>query len=343
MFGALILGIDRAVTEPWVGAVLHVVSGAGLVILVRRELPRAHPIVPFDLLRLRSFRLSVIASICCFTAQMSSLVALPFYLQHGLGQSAGMTGLYLTAWPLTVAVAGPLSGRLSDRFSTGTLCAVGGACLAASLLLTAFWPLQGNLLPLVPFMMLGGLGFGFFQTPNNRNMLLGRDPSVDGMKTGYTDAAGYCLVGSAVRDMPNGKRRLLSVVLGTASREARASESQKLLNWGYSAWDDVRLFPADKPAATVPVWKGQTPTAALGAGGAMVVTVPKGEGDKLKTTLERTDPLVAPLAKGQRVGTLKVTTQGGLQVAAVPLVVLEPVEQAGLLGRAWDSIRLWIK
>lgn len=172
VFGALILGIDRAVTEPWTGAVLLVASAVGLVVLVRRELPRAHPIVPFDLLRLRSFRLSVVASICCFTAQMSSLVALPFYLQHGLGQSAGMTGLYLTAWPLTVAVAGPLSGRLSDRFSTGTLCAVGGACLAASLLLTAFWPLQGNLLPLVPFMMLGGLGFGFFQTPNNRNMLL---------------------------------------------------------------------------------------------------------------------------------------------------------------------------
>ncbi len=178
---------------------------------------------------------------------------------------------------------------------------------------------------------------------DNRNMLLGRDPSVDGMKTGYTDAAGYCLVASAVRDMPNGKRRLLSVVLGTGSREARASESQKLLNWGYSAWDGVRLFAADKPAATVPVWKGKTPTAALGAGSAMVVTVPKGEGDKLKTTLERTDPLVAPLAKGQRVGTLKVSTQGGLQVAAVPLVVLESVEQAGLLGRAWDSIRLWIK
>jgi DHA2 family multidrug resistance protein-like MFS transporter len=128
--------------------------------------------IPFDLLRARSFRLSVIASICCFTAQMSSLVALPFYLQHGLGQSAGATGLYLTAWPLTVAVAGPLSGRLSDRFSTGTLCAVGGASLAAGLLLTALWPLQGSLLPLIPFLMLGGLGFGFFQTPNNRNMLL---------------------------------------------------------------------------------------------------------------------------------------------------------------------------
>jgi DHA2 family multidrug resistance protein-like MFS transporter len=128
--------------------------------------------IPFDLLRVPSFRISVIASICCFTGQMASLVALPFYLQHGLGQSAGMTGLYLTAWPLTVAVAGPLSGRLSDRFSTGTLCAFGGLSLAAGLILTAFWPLRDNLLPLIPFLMLGGLGFGFFQTPNNRNMLL---------------------------------------------------------------------------------------------------------------------------------------------------------------------------
>jgi DHA2 family multidrug resistance protein-like MFS transporter len=132
--------------------------------------------IPFDLLRVRSFRISVIASICCFTGQMASLVALPFYLQHGLGQSAGMTGLYLTAWPLTVAVAGPLSGKLSDRFSTGTLCALGGVSLAAGLFLAAFWPLgrnpAGDLLPLIPFMMLGGLGFGFFQTPNNRNMLL---------------------------------------------------------------------------------------------------------------------------------------------------------------------------
>jgi D-alanyl-D-alanine carboxypeptidase (penicillin-binding protein 5/6) len=76
---------------------------------------------------------------------------------------------------------------------------------------------------------------------DNRNLLLGRDPSVDGMKTGFTEAAGYCLVASAIRDMPNGKRRLLSVVLGTASREARATESQKLLNWGYQAWDTVKL------------------------------------------------------------------------------------------------------
>jgi serine-type D-Ala-D-Ala carboxypeptidase (penicillin-binding protein 5/6) len=178
---------------------------------------------------------------------------------------------------------------------------------------------------------------------DNRNMLLGRDPSVDGMKTGYTDAAGYCLVSSAARAMPNGQRRLISVVLGAASREARASESQKLLNWGWQAWDAVRLFEADKPVATVPVWKGKLPTANLGAPGALFVSVPKGEGDKLKTTIERTDPLVAPLTQGQRVGTLKVTTAAGTKVADVPLVVQQPVELAGLLGRAWDAIRLWIK
>jgi D-alanyl-D-alanine carboxypeptidase (penicillin-binding protein 5/6) len=178
---------------------------------------------------------------------------------------------------------------------------------------------------------------------DNRNMLLGRDPSVDGMKTGYTENAGYCLIASAQRDFPNGKRRLLSVVLGTASREARASESQKLLNWGYTAWDAVRLFEAGKAATTVPVWKGSVPSAQLGAAGGMVIAVPKGEGDKLKTSIERADPLVAPLAKGQKVGTLKVTTQAGASIATVPLVVLEPVEQAGIFGRAWDSIRLWIK
>jgi D-alanyl-D-alanine carboxypeptidase (penicillin-binding protein 5/6) len=178
---------------------------------------------------------------------------------------------------------------------------------------------------------------------DNRNLLLGRDPSVDGMKTGFTEAAGYCLVSSAQRDFPNGKRRLLAVVLGTASREARASESQKLLNWGFTAWDAVRLFEDGKPAAKVPVWKGTQREASLGAAGALYVAVPRGEGDKLKTQIDRTDPLVAPLTKGQRVGTLKVTTAGGTDVASVPLVVQEAVPEAGLFGRAWDSLRLWIK
>ena len=178
---------------------------------------------------------------------------------------------------------------------------------------------------------------------DNRNMLLGRDPSVDGMKTGYTEAAGYCQVTSAVHDMPNGKRRLISVVMGTASKLARAAESQKLLNWGWSAWDDMRLFEAGKAVVTVPVWKGAASQARLGAAGAVYVSVPKGEGDKLKTTIERTDPLVAPLTQGQRVGTLTVSTAGGATVASVPLVVMEPVALAGLFGRAWDAIRLWIK
>ena len=178
---------------------------------------------------------------------------------------------------------------------------------------------------------------------DNRNMLLGRDPAVDGMKTGYTEAAGYCLVASAQRDFPNGKRRLISVVMGTASRQARASESQKLLNWGYTAWDAVRLFEGGKPVATVPVWKGQAATAALGAQQPVLVTVPKGEGDKLKTAVARTDPLVAPLTQGQRVGSIDITTGAGTRLASVPLVVLQAVPEAGLLGRAWDSIRLWIK
>ena len=182
---------------------------------------------------------------------------------------------------------------------------------------------------------------------DNRNLLLRRDPTVDGMKTGFTDAAGYCLVASAARDYPNlgagNKRRLLSVVLGTASREARANESQKLLNWGYQAFDPVKLFDAGKAIATPEVWKGKERTAKLGSEAAVVIAVPRGEADKLKTSVERTEPLVAPLAKGQRVGTLKVTTAAGAPVAEVPLVVLEAVEQAGIFGRAWDAIRLWIK
>jgi len=177
----------------------------------------------------------------------------------------------------------------------------------------------------------------------NRNLLLARDPSVDGMKTGFTEAAGYCLIATAQRDFPGGKRRLLSVVMGADSMQARANESQKLLNWGYTAFDAVRLFEAGKPVQTVPVWKGARNTADLGVEGALVVAVPKGEAEHLRTAVERIDPLVAPLAKGQRVATLKVSTVGGTPVAAVPLLVQEEVPQAGLLGRAWDALRLWIK
>ncbi|MCM5678534.1 D-alanyl-D-alanine carboxypeptidase [Schlegelella sp. S2-27] len=179
-------------------------------------------------------------------------------------------------------------------------------------------------------------------TQPNRNLLLRRDPSVDGMKTGYTEAAGYCLVAAAQRDYPNGKRRLLSVVLNTTSMEARASESQKLLNWGYQAFDALKLFDAGQAIVSPQVWKGTASEARLGSPSPVFVTVPKGDADKIKTQIERVDPLVAPLAKGQSVGKLKVTFGSNL-LAEVPLVVLEPVPESGIFGRAWDAIRLWIK
>ncbi|WCM88030.1 D-alanyl-D-alanine carboxypeptidase family protein [Acidovorax sp. NCPPB 3576] len=177
----------------------------------------------------------------------------------------------------------------------------------------------------------------------NRNSLLFRDPTVDGLKTGHTAAAGYCLVATSKRDFPNvGQRRLLSIVLGASSENARANESQKLLNWGYTAFDAVKLFDAGQPAATPAVWKGKQNTIQIGRPDAIVVTVPSGSAGKVTTQIVRTDPLVAPFTKGQSIGTLKVSL-GEQPIAEVPLVALETVEQAGIFGRAWDAIRLWIK
>ncbi|MBP8270408.1 MAG: D-alanyl-D-alanine carboxypeptidase [Sphaerotilus sp.] len=179
-------------------------------------------------------------------------------------------------------------------------------------------------------------------TQQNRNLLLWRDPSVDGLKTGYTDAAGYCLIATAKRDFPNGPRRLITVVVGATSKEARAVESQKLLNWGYSAWDSVKVYDARQVITQAELWKGVTATAKLGTQTPVVVSVPRGEGAQLKTQLVRTDPLIAPLTKGQQVGTLKVLS-GNQVVREVPVTVLEAVEQAGMFGRAWDTLRLWIR
>ena len=177
----------------------------------------------------------------------------------------------------------------------------------------------------------------------NRNLLLFRDTSVDGLKTGHTQAAGYCLVASAKRELPNvGARRLLSVVLGADSENARANESQKLLNWGYLAFDAVKLFDANQAVVTPPVWKGKQPVLQLGSVRPLVVAVPAGSAAQLKTQVVRPDPLVAPFTKGQAVGSLNVM-QGEKALFDVPLLVLEPVEQAGVLGRAWDAVRLWIR
>ncbi|OJX34338.1 MAG: peptidase [Burkholderiales bacterium 68-12] len=178
---------------------------------------------------------------------------------------------------------------------------------------------------------------------NNRNLLLYRDPTVDGLKTGHTDAAGYCLVATAKREFPGvGPRRLLSIVLGAASENARANESQKLLNWGYTAFDAVKLFDAGQAVQTPAIWKGKAATVRLGRPGAIVVTVPAGSAGKISTQVVRPEPLVAPITQGQAVGTLKVVL-GEQQLAEVPLVALDGVEQAGFLGRAWDAMRLWIQ
>jgi len=183
----------------------------------------------------------------------------------------------------------------------------------------------------------------------NRNLLLFRDPSVDGLKTGHTNAAGYCLVATARRQVPGlgegaqGQRRLLSVVLGAASENARAAESQKLLNWGYTAYEAVRLSQAGAPLATPRVWKGTASQVKLGRPEGVVVSVPTGEGARLKTDIVRPEPLVAPLRRGQPVGTLRVTLASGAPVAEVPLTVLETVDESGIFGRAWDALRLWIQ
>jgi D-alanyl-D-alanine carboxypeptidase (penicillin-binding protein 5/6) len=184
---------------------------------------------------------------------------------------------------------------------------------------------------------------------SNRNLLLFRDPSVDGLKTGHTETAGYCLIATAQREFPHlgpagtpGARRLLAVVLGADSENARATEAQKLLNWGYAAFEAVKLFEANQPVLTPAVWKGRSAQVRLGRPQAVVVTVPAGQASRLQTETVRPDPLIAPLKKGQPSGTLKIKI-GERTLSTIPLLALESVEEAGLIGRAWDAFRLWIQ
>ena len=173
---------------------------------------------------------------------------------------------------------------------------------------------------------------------SNRNRLLWTDPYVDGMKTGFTDAAGYCLVASAKR----GPRRLLSVVLGAASDHSRASESQKLLNYGFQFYDTVQLYQNGQAVNSVRVWKGAEKEVQAGFMADEYVTLPKGQAQKLKLTMETVEPLIAPVAQGQRVGVVKVSLEDA-PVGEFPLVALVEVPPANFFGRMWDTIRLWLK
>jgi D-alanyl-D-alanine carboxypeptidase (penicillin-binding protein 5/6) len=175
-------------------------------------------------------------------------------------------------------------------------------------------------------------------TQSNRNRLLWSDPYVDGMKTGFTDAAGYCLIASAKR----GPRRLLSVVLGASSDAGRASESQKLLNYGFQFYDTVQLYQSGQSIESVKVWKGAERTVPVGFVADQYVSLPKGEAKNLKLSMETVEPLVAPVARGQHVGVVKVSLDGKA-IGEFPLVALGEVPPASLLWRAWDTVRLWFK
>lgn len=179
-------------------------------------------------------------------------------------------------------------------------------------------------------------------TQPNRNRLLWLDPSVDGMKTGHTEGAGFCMIASAKRNSGTGDRRLISVVLGAASDQVRTQESQKLLNWGFQNFDTIKLYSKGQSVLDAEVWKGDKNKIKIGFNRDVLVTIPKGVASKLKPVLERKDPLVAPLAENGKVGTMKMMVDGKA-LMELPVVALETVNQAGIMGRAWDSMRLWMK
>ena len=172
----------------------------------------------------------------------------------------------------------------------------------------------------------------------NRNRLLWLDPHVDGVKTGHTEEAGYCLIASAKR----GPRRLIAVVLGTETDNGRARETQALLNFGFQAYDAVKLYDANRPVSLLRVYKGGESTVKAGFRKDFVVSVPKGLDKQLKVQLVSRQPLLAPVALGSRVGTLKLTL-GDKPWGEYPVVALEAVPVAGILGRAWDTLRLWFE
>ncbi|MBU6493420.1 MAG: D-alanyl-D-alanine carboxypeptidase [Burkholderiales bacterium] len=176
-------------------------------------------------------------------------------------------------------------------------------------------------------------------TQPNRVSLLFTDPTVDGMKTGYTQEAGYCMITSAQRNTPSGPRRILSVVIGTPSEHARVADSQALLTWAYQNSEDVVLAQANKPMANVRVWKGTASTVGLGESRPIVITVPRGSAKNLQTKVVPPKALVAPIQAGQTIGALQVDVSGK-QIGSYPLHALAAVPQAGFVGRTWDSLRM---
>ena len=173
-------------------------------------------------------------------------------------------------------------------------------------------------------------------TQPNRNLLLWRDPSVDGIKTGHTSAAGYCLMASAKR----GEQRLVTVVMGNTSENQRAVDSQALLNWGFRFYESHKLYEAGKPLAQPKVWKGEANQVAVGVSVPLLVSTPRGKYDRLKASMDLPKSLEAPIAKGQKLGMVKVALDGKI-VASAPLVALQAVEEGGFFKRLWHSLLMW--
>jgi serine-type D-Ala-D-Ala carboxypeptidase (penicillin-binding protein 5/6) len=175
----------------------------------------------------------------------------------------------------------------------------------------------------------------------NRNRLLWLDETVDGMKTGHTQAAGYCLIASAVRPNGNGQQRLISVVLGAESDNMRAQESQKLLNWGFMNFQSFKIYSKDQAVLTPVVWKGSKDEVRLGFNRDVYVSLPRGSTANLKSVVQRTDPLIAPIPQYRQVGTLKVLADGKV-ISELPLQALDQINEATIFGRAFDSLRLML-
>jgi serine-type D-Ala-D-Ala carboxypeptidase (penicillin-binding protein 5/6) len=173
-------------------------------------------------------------------------------------------------------------------------------------------------------------------TQPNRNLLLWRDPTVDGIKTGHHSGAGYCLMASAKR----GDQRLISVVMGSTSENQRASDSLALLNWGFRFFETHKLYDAGKAIARQKVWKGATKEVNLGVAEPMLVTVPRGRYTQLKPSMDVPKTLVAPIRQGQKIGTVKVVLDGKV-IAQRPLVAINAVEEGGFFRRLWDEFWMW--
>ncbi|KDR44901.1 D-alanyl-D-alanine carboxypeptidase family protein [Caballeronia glathei] len=180
----------------------------------------------------------------------------------------------------------------------------------------------------------------------NRNRLLWLDPTVDGLKTGHTKAAGYCLIATAKRPLtgvPDANRRLVAVMMGEPKEHNRVQDSLKMLNYGYTAYDALRLYKADQVIESPRIYKGAENNVKAGVATDQYITVPKGMGDKVKPTVTHNPLIVAPVKKGQQIGTVKMMADGK-EVAQFPLVALQDVPEAGIVGRLWDSaLLMWEK